>query len=83
VKYFGASELLEQVEDRPWLAKVTNALNQHWQKRNAAKKTVRRMVSKSQNPCESKSESGTWSGGTFNSLNLNLDQLVHILVISI
>jgi hypothetical protein len=31
-------ELLEQVQDRTWLAKVTNALNQHWQKRNAAKK---------------------------------------------
>ena len=38
VKFFAASELLEQVEDRTWLAKVTNALNQHWQKRNAAKK---------------------------------------------
>jgi hypothetical protein len=38
VKYFAASELLEQVEDRAWLAKVTNALNQHWQRRNAAKK---------------------------------------------
>jgi len=39
VKYFAASELLEQVQDRTWLAKVTNALNQHWQKRNAAKKS--------------------------------------------
>ena len=38
VKYFAAPELLEQVQDRAWLAKVTNALNQHWQKRNAAKK---------------------------------------------
>jgi hypothetical protein len=38
VKFFAASELLELVEDRAWLAKVTNALNQHWQKRNAAKK---------------------------------------------
>jgi hypothetical protein len=38
VKFFAASELLEQVQDRTWLAKVTNALNQHWQKRNAAKK---------------------------------------------
>ena len=37
VKYFAASKLLEQMEDRTWLAKVTNALNQHWQKRNAAK----------------------------------------------
>ena len=38
VKFFAASELLEQLKDRTWLAKVTNALNQHWQKRNAAKK---------------------------------------------
>ena len=38
VKYFAASELLEQIQDRTWLAKVTNALNQHWQRRNAAKK---------------------------------------------
>ena len=38
VKFFAASELLDQVQDRAWLAKVTNALNQHWQKRNAAKK---------------------------------------------
>ncbi|MGA2788594.1 MAG: hypothetical protein ABSF60_13815 [Verrucomicrobiota bacterium] len=38
VKFFAASELLEQVQDRSWLAKVTNALNQHWQKRNAGKR---------------------------------------------
>jgi hypothetical protein len=38
VKFFGASELLEQVEDRVWLVKVTNAVNQHWHKQNAAKK---------------------------------------------
>ena len=40
VKFYAASELLEQIEDRAWLAKVTNALNQHWQKRNAAKKNL-------------------------------------------
>ena len=40
VKFFAASELLEQVEDRAWLAKVTNALNQHWQRKNARKKSV-------------------------------------------
>ena len=38
VKFFAASELLELVKDRAWLGKVTNALNQHWQKRNAARK---------------------------------------------
>jgi hypothetical protein len=37
-KYFAASELLEQVQERAWLAKVANALNRHWQKRNAAGK---------------------------------------------
>jgi hypothetical protein len=38
IKNFASSELLGQVEDRTWLAKVTNALNQHWQRRNAAKR---------------------------------------------
>jgi hypothetical protein len=38
VKFFATLEVLEQAKDRTWLAKVTNALNQHWQKRNAAKK---------------------------------------------
>ena len=37
VKFFATVELLELVKDRVWLAKVTNALNQHWQKKNAAK----------------------------------------------
>ena len=40
VKFFAASEILEQAKDRTWLAKVTNALNQHWQKKNAAKKSL-------------------------------------------
>ena len=40
VKYVATPELLEQVKDRAWLAKVTNALNQHWQKKNAAKKNL-------------------------------------------
>lgn len=38
VKYFAAAEVVEQAKDRTWLAKVTNALNQHWQKKNAAKR---------------------------------------------
>jgi hypothetical protein len=37
VKYFAGSKPLEQMQDRTWLAKVTNALKQHWQKRNATK----------------------------------------------
>jgi hypothetical protein len=31
-------EVLELVKDRTWLAKVTNALNQHWQRKNTAKR---------------------------------------------
>jgi len=33
VKYFAALELLEKINDRVWLAKVTNALNQYRQKK--------------------------------------------------
>ena len=40
VKFFAASELLELVKDRAWLVKMTNAINQHWQKRNARKNKV-------------------------------------------
>jgi hypothetical protein len=38
VKYFAALELLDQTKDRVWPARVTNALNQHWQRKNAAKR---------------------------------------------
>lgn len=41
VKYFAALEVVELGKDRTWLAKVTNALNQHWQKKNAAKRKQR------------------------------------------
>ena len=40
VKFFATLELLEQVRDHTWLVRVTNALSQHWQKRNAAKKVL-------------------------------------------
>ena len=39
VKFFATLEVLELVKDRAWLGKVTNALNQHWQKKNAAKRS--------------------------------------------
>ena len=38
IKFFAAAELLELVKDRAWLAKMTNAINQHWQRNNASKK---------------------------------------------
>jgi hypothetical protein len=38
VKYFAASEVQQQMTDRTWLAKVTNAVNQHWQRKNGTRK---------------------------------------------
>ena len=40
VKFFAAVEVLELIKDRAWLAKVTHALIQHWQKKNAAKQNA-------------------------------------------
>jgi len=37
VKYFATSEVLELARDRTWLAKVTNAVSQHWRKKNQLK----------------------------------------------
>ena len=34
VKFFATLELLEQVKDRTWLAKLTNTLHLHWQHKN-------------------------------------------------
>ena len=39
VKYFAAVEILELVKDRTWLAKVTNAVSQHWKQKNLHKKS--------------------------------------------
>jgi hypothetical protein len=38
VKYFGTAELIEPIEDRAWLAKLTNAVAQHWHNKNQRKK---------------------------------------------
>lgn len=37
VKYYASVEIMDVAKDRAWLARATNALNQYWQKRNAAK----------------------------------------------
>jgi hypothetical protein len=34
VKYFATAELLQLMQDRNWLAKMTNVVTQHWQKQN-------------------------------------------------
>ena len=37
IKFFATSELLERLQDRSWLAKVTVTISEHWQKQNRAK----------------------------------------------
>jgi hypothetical protein len=39
IKFFSTAELLEQMQDRAWLVKVTNAVCQHWQRKNLNKKS--------------------------------------------
>jgi hypothetical protein len=38
VKYFATAEILEQVKDRNWLARVSAAIYQYWQKQNTLKR---------------------------------------------
>lgn len=38
IKYFSTADVLELTKDRSWLAKITNTVCQHWQKKNARKK---------------------------------------------
>ena len=38
IKFFATAELVELTKDRAWLVRVTNAVNQHWQKQNAKKR---------------------------------------------
>jgi hypothetical protein len=35
VKFFATAELVEQMKERNWLTRVTVAINQHWQRKNA------------------------------------------------
>jgi len=38
IKFFSTADLVEQIKDRAWLIKVTNAVNQHWHRQNAQRK---------------------------------------------
>jgi hypothetical protein len=38
VKYFASSDIVELMADRAWLGKITHAVNQHWQRKNANRK---------------------------------------------
>ena len=39
VKYFSSVEVLELAQDRAWLARMTNAVTQHWRVKNQHKKS--------------------------------------------
>src|SRR5580704_13083946 len=39
-KFFATADLLEQTKDRNWLVRVTAAINQYWQGKNARKKNL-------------------------------------------
>jgi hypothetical protein len=47
IKFFATAEVCELVGDRSWLVKMTNTINQHWQRQNARKKI--RSIDGSQN----------------------------------
>jgi hypothetical protein len=38
VKYFATVDLLEQLKERNWLARVTTTIYQHWQKKNSRRR---------------------------------------------
>lgn len=37
VKYFATVDVLELARDRAWLARMTNAISQHWRRKNRRK----------------------------------------------
>jgi hypothetical protein len=38
IKFFCTADVLELLNDRSWLTRVTNTINQHWHRQNARKK---------------------------------------------
>jgi hypothetical protein len=72
VKFFATPEVLGLVKDRAWLAKVTNALNQHWHKKKMPPNArLRSMVMAP--PCGNwKQRAGDWWGMVVAELILTL-----------
>ncbi len=52
VKYFAAAEVLELAKDLAWLAKVTNAVGQHWKAKNLRAKGISPFTDKGEVPEE-------------------------------
>jgi hypothetical protein len=41
IKYFATADLLEQIKDSHWLVRMSAAIYQHWQSKNACRKALR------------------------------------------
>ena len=40
VKFFATADVLENIKDRQWLARMSATIHQHWHKKNARQKEV-------------------------------------------
>lgn len=40
IKFFATADVLELAKDRSWLARMTNTICQHWQRKNAHQKAI-------------------------------------------
>jgi len=40
IKFFATEEVMELRKDRSWLIRMTNTINQHWQTKNARKRSA-------------------------------------------
>ena len=38
IKFFATADITELMQDRGWLVKMTNSINQHWRIKNASRK---------------------------------------------
>jgi hypothetical protein len=57
VKFFSTAEVAEMAKDRAWLAKMTQAISQHWHKRNVHQKShSRNSTQNGQPPLSAQSE---------------------------
>jgi hypothetical protein len=48
IKFFAATDLLEAMNDRNWLARVSNTIYQHWHRRNANRRKANAMPAPAQ-----------------------------------
>jgi hypothetical protein len=52
VKYFATVEILELCKDRAWLARLTNAIGQHWRDKNLHKRICAKIDAAEDESCQ-------------------------------